>query len=264
MSLKEKIDISRLPNHVAVIMDGNGRWAQQQGKVRVFGHQSGVNAVRETSEAAAELGVKFLTLYAFSTENWNRPKEEVDALMQLLVHTINAETETLNKNDIRLATIGDTDSLPEACRKELEEAIANTSQNKRMTLILALSYSSRWEIVEATKKIALQVAEGKLDAKNIDAELISKQLNTAAFPDPELLIRTSGEHRVSNFLLWQIAYSEFYFTETLWPDFDKEEFYKAILDYQGRERRFGKTSAQLDETLTSLTGGTSEGEHSSR
>jgi undecaprenyl diphosphate synthase len=264
MSLKEKIDTSRLPEHVAVIMDGNGRWAQQQGKVRVFGHQSGVTAVRETSEAAAELGVKYLTLYAFSTENWNRPKEEVDALMELLVHTIHAETETLNKNNIRLATIGDTNSLPEACRKELEEAISNTANNKRMTLILALSYSSRWEIVEATKKIAQQVAEGKLDVNNINAELISSQLNTAAFPDPELLIRTSGEHRVSNFLLWQIAYSEFYFTETLWPDFDKEEFYKAILDYQGRERRFGKTSAQLDETLTSLTNGTSGSDNSSR
>ena len=253
MSLKEKIDISRLPLHVAVIMDGNGRWAQQQGQIRVFGHKNGVTAVRETAEAAAELGVKFLTLYAFSTENWNRPKEEVDALMELLVHTIHAETETLNKNDIRLATIGDIDSLPDACRKELQEAMQNTAGNKRMTLVLALSYSSRWELVEATKKIAQQVAEGKLDVKNINAEYISTQLNTAAFPDPELLIRTSGEHRVSNFLLWQIAYSEFYFTETLWPDFDKEEFYKAILDYQGRERRFGKTSQQLDDTLTSLT-----------
>ncbi|HET6991354.1 MAG TPA: isoprenyl transferase [Bacteroidia bacterium] len=251
MSLKEKIDKSRLPQHVAVIMDGNGRWAQQQGQVRVFGHQSGVTAVRETSEAAAELGVKYLTLYAFSTENWNRPKEEVDALMELLVHTIHAETETLNKNDIRLATIGDINSLPDACRKELQEAISNTANNKRMTLILALSYSSRWEIVETTKKIAQQVKEGKLEVKNIDADYVSKQLNTAAYPDPELLIRTSGEHRVSNFLLWQIAYSEFYFTETLWPDFDKEEFYKAILDYQGRERRFGKTSAQIDSTLTS-------------
>lgn len=251
MSLKDKIDKSRLPQHVAVIMDGNGRWAQQQGQVRVFGHQSGVNSVRETSEAAAELGVKYLTLYAFSTENWNRPKEEVDALMQLLVHTINAETATLNKNNIRLATIGDTASLPDACRKELDEAIANTSKNTRMTLILALSYSSRWEIVEATKKIAKEVAAGKLKPENIDAELFSKQLNTAAYPDPELLIRTSGEHRVSNYLLWQIAYSEFYFTETLWPDFDKEEFYKAILDYQGRERRFGKTSAQIDSTLSS-------------
>jgi undecaprenyl diphosphate synthase len=251
MSLKEKIDKTRLPEHVAVIMDGNGRWAQQQGKVRVFGHQSGVTAVRETSEAAAELGVKFLTLYAFSTENWNRPKEEVEALMQLLVHTIHAETETLNKNDIRLATIGDIDSLPDACRRELQEAIHNTKDNKRMTLVLALSYSSRWEIVEATKKIAQQVKEGKLETKNINAELIAENLSTASIPDPELLIRTSGEHRISNFLLWQVAYSEFYFTETLWPDFDKEEFYKAILDYQGRERRFGKTSAQIDSTLTS-------------
>ncbi|CAN5316955.1 isoprenyl transferase [soil metagenome] len=258
MSLKENIDIARLPQHVAIIMDGNGRWAQQQGKVRVFGHQSGVNAVRETSEAAAELGVKFLTLYAFSTENWNRPKEEVDALMELLVHTIHAETETLNKNNIRLATIGDTGSLPDACRKELEEAITNTAKNSRMTLILALSYSSRWEITETTKKIARQVADKKINVDEIDAEYFSTQLTTADFPDPELLIRTSGEQRISNFLLWQIAYSEFYFTETLWPDFNKEEFYKAILDYQGRERRFGKTSAQLDETLSSLTQGNSK------
>lgn len=245
MSLKEKIDITRLPQHVAVIMDGNGRWAEQQGQVRVFGHQSGVTSVRETTEAAAELGIKYLTLYAFSTENWNRPKDEVDALMALLVYTIHAETATLNKNNIRLAVIGDTDSLPDACRKVLDEAILNTANNKRMTLILALSYSSRWEIVEATKKIAQQVVEGKLQPKNINEELFSAQLNTSLFPDPELLIRTSGEQRISNFLLWQIAYSEFYFTETLWPDFDKEEFYKAILDYQGRERRFGKTSAQM-------------------
>lgn len=251
MSLKEKIDKDRLPHHVAVIMDGNGRWAQQQGQVRVFGHQSGVTAVRETSEAAAELGIKFLTLYAFSTENWNRPKEEVDALMELLVHTIHSETATLNKNDIRLATIGDIISLPEACRKELAEAISNTANNKRMTLILALSYSSRWEIVEATKKIAEQIAGGNLETKNIDAKLFAMNLSTSNYPDPELLIRTSGEQRISNFLLWQVAYSEFYFTETLWPDFDKEEFYKAILDYQGRERRFGKTSAQIDSTLSS-------------
>ena len=264
MSLKEKIDTSRLPEHVAVIMDGNGRWAQQQGQVRVFGHQSGVNAVRETAEAAAELGVKYVTLYAFSTENWNRPKEEVDALMQLLVHTINAETKTLNENNIRLETIGDTDSLPPACKLELEEAIANTSKNTRMTLILALSYSSRWEIVEATKKIAKEVADGKLKAEDIDAALFGTHLNTHKYPDPELLIRTSGEHRISNFLLWQVAYSEFYFTETLWPDFDREEFYKALLDYQGRERRFGKTSAQLDATLNSLVGGTSADDHSTR
>jgi undecaprenyl diphosphate synthase len=264
MSLKEKINKNRLPQHVAVIMDGNGRWAQQQGQMRVFGHQSGVNAVRDTAEAAAELGVKYLTLYAFSTENWNRPKEEVDALMQLLVHTINAETKTLHDNNIRLATIGDTGSLPDACRKELQEAIANTDKHTGMTLILALSYSSRWEIVEATKKIAQEIADGKLNTNEINAEIFGQHLNTSAFPDPELLIRTSGEHRISNFLLWQMAYSEFYFTEILWPDFNKEEFYKAILDYQGRERRFGKTSAQLDETLTSLANGNAGDDHSSR
>ncbi len=264
MSLKEKIDKTRLPQHIAVIMDGNGRWAQQQGQVRVFGHQSGVNAVRETAEAAAELGVKYLTLYAFSTENWNRPKEEVDALMELLVHTINAETKTLHDNNIRLATIGDTDSLPLACRKELEEAISDTAKNDGMTLILALSYSSRWEIVEATKKIAREIVQGKMKPENINAEIFEQHLNTSRFPDPELLIRTSGEQRISNFLLWQIAYSEFYFTDTLWPDFNKEEFYKALIDYQGRERRFGKTSAQLEATLTSLANGNSGDDHSSR
>ncbi|MBI3512423.1 MAG: isoprenyl transferase [Bacteroidetes bacterium] len=245
MSWKEKIDKDRLPHHVAVIMDGNGRWAQQQGKERVFGHRHGVTAVRETAEAAAEIGVKYLTLYAFSTENWNRPKEEVDALMQLLVHTINEETKTLNKNSIRLETIGDTESLPESCRKELFEAIDKTSSNSRMSLILALSYSSRWEIMEATKKIAEKMRDGKIKTEELDAEKFSSFLNTSRFPDPELLIRTSGEHRISNFLLWQLAYAEFYFTETLWPDFNKEEFYKAIVDYQGRERRFGKTSAQV-------------------
>lgn len=256
MSWKEKIDLTRLPQHVAVIMDGNGRWAQQQGKLRVFGHQSGVSAVRETAEGAAEIGVKFVTLYAFSTENWNRPKEEVQALMQLLVHTIHAETETLHKNNIRLQTIGDTESLPEDCRRELKEAIDATAGNTRMTLILALSYSSRWEIVEASKKIAAEIQSGKLDPSTLDADAFGKYLTTAAFPDPELLVRTSGEHRISNFLLWQVAYSEFYFTDVLWPDFDREEFYKAIVDYQGRERRFGKTSAQIiDETLTSIVSG---------
>lgn len=256
MSWKEQIDLTRLPQHIAVIMDGNGRWAQQQGKLRVFGHQSGVNAVRETAEAAAEIGVKYVTLYAFSTENWNRPKEEVDALMQLLVHTIHAETETLQKNNIRLQTIGDTDSLPADCRAELNEAIEATSGNTRMTLILALSYSSRWEIVEATKKIASEISSGKMDVNAVNAELFSKYLCTAAYPDPELLIRTSGEQRVSNYLLWQLAYAEFYFTEVLWPDFDREELYKAIVTYQGRERRFGKTSAQIiDETLSSIAGG---------
>lgn len=254
MSWKEQLDLTRLPQHIAVIMDGNGRWAQQQGKLRVFGHQSGVNAVRETAEAAAEIGVKYVTLYAFSTENWNRPKEEVDALMQLLVHTIHAETETLQKNNIRLQTIGDTESLPEACRRELQEAIDATAKNTRMTLILALSYSSRWEIVEAVKKIAAAVGNGKLKTDAINAELFSKYLTTAEYPDPELLIRTSGEQRVSNYLLWQLAYAEFYFTEVLWPDFDREEFYKAIVDYQGRERRFGKTSAQIIDEITSIAG----------
>ncbi|HLG03070.1 MAG TPA: isoprenyl transferase [Bacteroidia bacterium] len=247
MSWKEKIDSARLPLHVAVIMDGNGRWAEQQGKHRVFGHQGGVNAVRETAEAAAEIGVKHLTLYAFSTENWNRPAEEVSALMQLLVHTIHAETKTLRDNQIRLETIGDIHSLPEDCRRELEEAKASTKGNTRMTLILALSYSSRWEIVEAARKIAAKVKSGKMDVADINAEIFTQHLQTANYPDPELLIRTSGEHRISNFLLWQAAYAEFYFTDTLWPDFDREEFYKAIVDYQGRERRFGKTSAQVSD-----------------
>jgi undecaprenyl diphosphate synthase len=255
MSWKEKVDLSRLPQHVAVIMDGNGRWAQQQGKLRVFGHQSGVNAVRETAEAAAGIGVKYVTLYAFSTENWNRPKEEVDALMQLLVYTIHAETKTLQENKIRLATIGDTESLPESCRRELKEAIDATAGNTRMTLILALSYSARWEIVQAAKKIAREAAAGTLSENEIDAGKFSSLLTTADYPDPELLIRTSGEQRISNFLLWQLAYAEFYFTETLWPDFDREEFYKALVDYQGRERRFGKTSAQvIGETISAVAG----------
>jgi len=253
MSWKDKIDLTRVPRHVAVIMDGNGRWAQQQGKLRVDGHKSGVSAVRETAEAAAAIGVKYLTLYAFSTENWNRPKEEVNALMELLVHTISNERKTLNENNIRLETIGDWDSLPENCREELTDAIRETSVNNRMTLVLALSYSARWEMVEATKTLARQVAEGKIKAEDITAEMFSENLTTKTYPDPELLIRTSGEQRVSNFLLWQLAYAEFYFTDKLWPDFGKEEFHEAIVDYQGRERRFGKTSAQImSETLNSL------------
>jgi undecaprenyl diphosphate synthase len=253
MSWKDKIDLTRVPRHVAVIMDGNGRWAQQQGKLRVDGHKSGVSAVRETAEAAAAIGVKYLTLYAFSTENWNRPKEEVNALMELLVHTISNERKTLNENNIRLETIGDWDSLPENCREELTDAIRETSVNNRMTLVLALSYSARWEMVEATKTLARQVAEGKIKAEDITAEMFSENLTTKTYQDPELLIRTSGEQRVSNFLLWQLAYAEFYFTDKLWPDFGKEEFHEAIVDYQGRERRFGKTSAQImSETLNSL------------
>lgn len=263
MSWKDKLDTSRIPGHVAVIMDGNGRWAQQQGKMRVDGHKSGVLAVRETAEAAAAIGVKYLTLYAFSTENWNRPKEEVNALMELLVHTISAERKTLNENDIRLETIGDWNSLPERCRAELTDAIEATSKNSRMTLVLALSYSARWEITEATRRIAEGVKSGEIKSEDIDSTMVSSYLTTEKYPDPELLIRTSGEQRISNFLLWQLAYAEFYFTETLWPDFGKEEFYEALADYQSRERRFGKTSAQImSEALNALVSpmNTDEGE----
>ncbi len=245
MSFKEKINPARLPQHIAVIMDGNGRWAKQKGKLRVFGHQNGVLAVRDTVEAAAELGIKFLTLYAFSTENWNRPKFEVNALMQLLISTIRKETKTLTDNDIRLQAIGDIDSLPTGCKRELKEAIDLTSGNKRMTLVLALSYSSKWEILNAVKRIAGEVAEKRISISDIDESLFNSFLCTANFPDPELLIRTSGEQRISNFLLWQIAYSELYFTNKLWPDFRREDLYEAILDYQSRERRFGKTSEQI-------------------
>lgn len=245
MSFKEKVDLNKLPKHVAIIMDGNGRWAQQQGHERVFGHENGVSSVREVTEAAAEIGVKYLTLYAFSTENWNRPQKEVEALMQLLVHTIHIETKTLNKNNIRLQAIGDLKNLPGNCYAELQEAIANTAHNNRMTLILALSYSSKWEITEAVKKIV----EKSVKSADVTEELVREYLCTAQFPDPELLIRTSGEHRISNFLLWQAAYSEFYFTNTLWPDFKKENFYEAIVDYQSRERRFGKTSEQIKQSV---------------
>lgn len=245
MSLKEKIDYSKLPQHVAIIMDGNGRWAKRQGENRIFGHENGVKSVRDTVEAAAEIGVKYLTLYAFSTENWNRPQEEVMALMQLLVHTISAETATLNKNKIRLQAIGDLKSLPTDCFNELQEAIENTKNNSRMTLVLALSYSSRWEIINAVKEIATQIENKKINASEINETTIQNYLCTNNMPDPELMIRTSGEHRISNFLLWQLAYAELYFTDKLWPDFRKEDLYEAILDYQTRERRFGKTSEQL-------------------
>jgi len=245
MSLKEQIDLQRLPRHVAIIMDGNGRWAKQQGKIRTFGHQSGVIAVRDTVEGAAELGIEVLTLYAFSTENWNRPKFEIDALMHLLVQSITKETPKLMENNIRLATIGDMESLPKSVAKNLQKCIDKTSGNKRMTLVLALSYSSRWEITHAMKNIAEKVKNGELNPSEINEELISQHLNTASWPDPELLIRTSGEARISNYLLWQIAYAELYFTDQLWPDFRREDFYKAIIDFQSRERRFGKTSEQL-------------------
>ncbi len=245
MFSKEDINLDALPKHIAVIMDGNGRWAKMKGKIRTFGHENGVKAVRDTVEAAAELGVSYLTLYAFSTENWNRPKYEINALMTLLVSTISKETKTLMDNNIRLESIGDMSALPKKCMKELLEAKAKTAGNTRMTLVLALSYSSRWEIKEAMQKIAIQVKSGELQPENINEATIAENLNTAGMPDPELLIRTSGEHRISNFLLWQISYAELYFTDKLWPDFRREDLYEAIVSYQRRERRFGKTSEQL-------------------
>uniref|UniRef100_UPI0040479482 isoprenyl transferase n=2 Tax=Roseivirga sp. TaxID=1964215 RepID=UPI0040479482 len=243
--MKDKIILDSLPKHIAVIMDGNGRWAKSKGAARVFGHKNAIKAVRETTESCAELGIKYLTLYAFSTENWNRPKREVNALMQLLVSTINKEIKTLMDNDIKLAAIGDIKSLPLACQNELSEAMKTTANNKRMTLVLALSYSGRWDIANAMKAIAAQCEEGRLKAENITNELIENHLSTSGIPDPELLIRTSGEQRISNFLLWQLAYTEFFITETLWPDFRKEHLYDAIVSYQNRERRFGKTSEQI-------------------
>jgi len=247
MSLKDKIHLEKLPVHVAVIMDGNGRWAKKQGKNRTFGHQHGVKSVQEISEAAAEIGIKYLTLYAFSTENWNRPKYEVDVLMKLLVKTIEKETKTLKKNNIRLNAIGNLSELPSASYKQLMKSIDDTAENTRMTLTLALSYSSRWEIVNAVKKIAEKISTKDISADIINQELFSSFLNTNNMPDPELLIRTSGEQRISNFLLWQIAYAELYFTDTLWPDFRKEDLYKALIDFQGRERRFGKISEQINK-----------------
>lgn len=247
--LKDQIDLIKLPRHVAIIMDGNGRWAAQHGKERVFGHQNGVTSVRETAEAAAELGIEYLTLYAFSTENWNRPADEVEALMSLLVTTIHSEMDTLNKNNIRLNAIGDLDSLKTQTREELQLAIEQTRHHTRMTMTLALSYSSRWEITHAIRCIARKVKAGELHCDMIDHQIVSDHLATAGMPDPELLIRTSGEYRISNYLLWQIAYAELYFTPTLWPDFRRENFYEALLDYQRRERRFGKTSEQIKTEL---------------
>lgn len=245
MSLIEKIDKDRLPEHIAIIMDGNGRWAKQHGQHRVFGHRSGVTSVREAAEACAELGIPFLTLYAFSTENWSRPRIEVNALMKLLLQTINTEIATLNKNNIRLKAIGDLDSLPAMNKKHLLKAIDETKNNSRMTLTLALSYSSRWEIIEAARKLAHKVASGQCQAADVNQQCIEDLLTTKGMPDPELLIRTSGEYRISNFMLWQIAYAELYFTNTLWPDFRREDLYAAIIDFQHRERRFGKTSEQI-------------------
>lgn len=245
MSLKENIDISRLPNHIAIIMDGNGRWAKEKGEDRLYGHLHGVESVRNIVEGAAEIGIKYLTLYAFSTENWDRPKNEVSGLMELLVDTIKNEVPTLNKNNIKLHVIGDTDMLPDAAKHELTEAIKETSKNTGLNLIMALSYSSRWEITEAAKQIATDAKKGSLVVDDIDQDTIKQYLTTKSFPDPELMIRTSGEFRISNFLLYQLAYAEFYFTNTLWPDFRKENLFEAILDYQSRERRFGKTGEQV-------------------
>ncbi len=243
--LKSRIHLEKLPRHVAVIMDGNGRWAKQHNRPRVFGHRNGVRAVREITEAAAELGIEYLTLYAFSTENWNRPQKEVEALMLLLVQTLYKEIQTLNKNNIRLKAIGDISKLPPKTRQALLDGIEKTSGNKRMTLVLALNYSAKWELVEAAKNLAGQVKNGSIEVEDIDEQLFASALSTVNIPDPELLIRTSGETRLSNFLLWQLAYAEFYFTPVFWPDFGKENFYEAILNYQQRERRFGKTSEQL-------------------
>jgi undecaprenyl diphosphate synthase len=248
MSLKEKIIKDRIPVHVAIIMDGNGRWAKKRGFIRTIGHEKGVDAVRETVEAAAELGIGYLTLYAFSTENWNRPKYEIDALMTLLVKSVNKERKTFMDNNIRLVAIGDLKNLPAKSRDELMKAIEDTSGNTGLRLVLALSYSSRWEILEAARSLAQNVCDGIMTADEINNDSFAGALTTASIPDPELLIRTSGEYRVSNFLLWQIAYSELYFTPTLWPDFSKEEFYRAVVDYQGRERRFGMTSEQIKKT----------------
>lgn len=245
MDLISKINREKLPRHIAIIMDGNGRWAKQHGKPRVFGHRNGVKAVREATESAAELGIEYLTLYAFSTENWNRPRLEVNALMHLLVDTLHKEVETLNKNNIRLKAIGDLSKLPKRTHQALLDGIKKTESNTRMTLILALNYSAKWEMVQAAKKIAQHTQSGKLSPEDITEDIFAENLSTAGVPDPELLIRTSGEHRLSNFLLWQIAYAELYFTPIFWPDFRKEHLHQAIIDFQNRERRFGKISEQM-------------------
>ena len=245
MEFLSLIDKQNIPQHVAIIMDGNGRWAKQQGEERLFGHSVGVESVREALNACKKIGVKYLTLYTFSTENWSRPKEEIDGLMNLLVQTIANEVDELNEKGIRLLTIGDDDGLPESCKDELRDAKEKTSKNTEFNLILALNYSARWEIKKSIQFIAESYKEGKINLSDINDELISNSLTTANYPDPELLIRTSGEHRISNFLLWQIAYSELYFTDVLWPDFKEADLYQAVLAYQKRERRFGKTSEQL-------------------
>lgn len=244
MSLTDRIDKNKIPEHVAVIMDGNGRWARNRGEDRVYGHLHGVTSVRETLKAATEIGVKYLTLYAFSTENWERPQEEVSALMDLLVQTILKEIDELQENQVRLEAIGELSLLPQKCHAALLEAIERTQNNSRITLILALSYSARWELQKAVKEIGRAVKNNEIQPEEINQNTITQYLETRNYPDPELLIRTSGEKRISNFLLWQIAYSELYFTETLWPDFRREHFFEAVIAFQNRERRFGKISEQ--------------------
>ncbi len=245
MTKKDQINTEKLPHHVAIIMDGNGRWAKEKGKDRLFGHYSGVESVRNIVEGCAELGIAYLTLYAFSTENWDRPKDEVTGLMELLVQTIRKEVTELNKNNIRLFVIGNLSLLPASAQNELKEAIEETENNTGLKLVMALSYSSRWEIINAVKNIAEEIKSGKLDPQEINDEVLKAHLCTSGIPDPELMIRTSGEYRISNFLLYQLAYSELYFSDVLWPDFRKENLYDALLDYQNRERRFGKTSEQV-------------------
>lgn len=247
--LLEKIEKERLPRHIAIIMDGNGRWAKEKGEDRLFGHFHGVESVRNIVEGCAELGVEYLTLYAFSTENWDRPEYEVVGLMELLVSTIRKEVESLDRNNIRLHVIGDMSMLPDYAQKELDEALEITRKNTGLNLIMALSYSGRWELLNAVKNIAYEVKQGRLNVEEIDQDVLQKFLCTSGFPDPELMIRTSGEYRISNFLLYQLAYAELYFTNVRWPDFRKDNLYEAILDYQSRERRFGKTSEQVEEKL---------------
>lgn len=250
MDILQSLDRSRLPRHIAIIMDGNGRWAKERGEDRVYGHHEGVVSVREIVNTCGELGIGYLTLYAFSTENWNRPQEEVNALMELLVNTIRKEAEELKKNNVRLHVIGDFSSLPDICQKELNEAKEMTAANTGLNLVLALSYSSRWEIMDAARKFAQDVKDGKAEPGDMNDELFHKYLTTSDFPDPELMIRTSGEYRISNYLLYQLAYAELYFTPVHWPAFRKQNLYEALLDYQQRERRFGKTSEQIQKNST--------------
>ncbi len=245
MTIPEKLHINKLPRHIAIIMDGNGRWAARHGSVRTIGHEHGIEAVRSTVEGAGEIGLEYLTLFAFSTENWCRPLEEVNALMGLLVYAIDAETENLLKNNVRVTVIGDISKLPEQVRDKLMGCVDRLKNNTGLTVVFALSYSSKWEITEAARKLSVDVLEGKVNPKDINNQLFEKYLSTSGIPDPELLIRTSGEYRISNFLLWQIAYAELYFTEVLWPDFRKEDLFRAILAFQDRERRFGMTSEQI-------------------